>query len=346
MIQLHHGDCLEVMKNIPDSSVDMVLTDPPYFKVKNEAWDRQWNKPKEFLKWLDKCVEQWARVLKPNGSLYCFASPQMSSRVEVLISTRLKVANHIVWAKNHTIGGSIARRVCVEGLRGWMPEQERIVFAEHYGADNMAKGESGYQSECDKLRGFVFEPLRGYLDSERERAGFTVRSVAEAFQRKTGSRTVTGMAGHWFSSVQWTLPTNENYLWLRDLFQGQYLRKEYEDLRKEYEDLRRPFSVSAKVPYTDVWTFEPVRAYKGKHPCEKPLDMLYHIVNASTRPRAKVLDCFMGTGNTGIACHDMGRDFIGIELDDKYFSVAERRLDERENDIFSVIEDTKTKATA
>ena len=51
--QLHHGDCLEVMSSMADNSVDAVVTDPPYFKVKSEWWDRQWDKPAEFLAWLE-----------------------------------------------------------------------------------------------------------------------------------------------------------------------------------------------------------------------------------------------------------------------------------------------------
>jgi site-specific DNA-methyltransferase (adenine-specific) len=308
------------MATLPDNSVDMVLTDPPYFKVKGEAWDRQWDKPNQFLSWLDQCAEQWARVLKPNGSLYCFASPQMAARVEVKFSERLNVLNHLVWSK--TTGRWKASSK--ESLRGFFPSTERIIFCEHYGADNIAKGEAGYAAKCDELRGFVFEPLRAYLAGERDRAGFTTRGVAEAFQRKTGSRTVTGMAGHWFERVQWCLPTEGNYRWLRELLNT---KGDFEQIkRREYEDLRRPFSVTADVPYTDVWTFEPVRAYKGKHPCEKPQDMLGHMIESSTRPGAVVLDSFMGTGSAGVACKNLGRSFIGIELDPDYFRIAQERM--------------------
>jgi len=188
-------------------------------------------------------------------------------------------------------------------------------------------------AKCDELRGFVFEPLRAYLDGERERAGFTVRQVAEAFQKKTGSRTVTGMAGHWFTSVQWTLPTEENYNWLRGLFAGDYLRREYETLRTQYESLRtqyetlrRPFSVTADVPYTDVWDFATVQARKGKHVCEKPLPLMLHIVRSSTREGATVLDCFSGSASTGEACLRLGRNFVGVEKDLHWVEEGRKRL--------------------
>ena len=104
------------------------------------------------------------------------------------------------------------------------------------------------------------------------------------------------------------------------------LRREYEDLRREYEDLRRPFSVTADVPYTDVWTFPTVQAYPGKHPAEKPQALLRHIIAASSKPGAVVLDAFAGSGSTGIAARDLGRDFIGIEKDNTWADYARERI--------------------
>ena len=332
---IHDGDCLHVMRGMADNSVDAIVTDPPYFKVKGDAWDRQWDKPTQFLAWLDTIAEQWARLLKPNGSLYCFASSKMAARVECLIAGRFSVLSHIVWQKGDANGNGMHTRQHKEGCRIWFPQTERIIFAEHHGADNIAKGEAGYVNKCDELRGFVFEPLRAYLDGERQRAGMTPRQVNEY--------TKTQMAGHWFTRVQWALPTATHYAAIRDLFNstgGQYLRREYEDLRREYEDLRReyedlrreyedlrrPFSVTADVPYTDVWTFPTVQHYKGKHPCEKPLAMMEHIIRASTRPGAVVLDCFAGSGATGEACISLGREFVGIEKDQAYADKARLRL--------------------
>jgi site-specific DNA-methyltransferase (adenine-specific) len=177
---IHDGDCLHVMRGMADNSVDAIVTDPPYFKVKGDAWDRQWDKPTQFLAWLDTIAEQWARLLKPNGSLYCFASSKMAARVECLIASRFSVLSHIVWQKGDANGNGMHTRQHKEGCRIWFPQTERIIFAEHYGSDNIAKGEAGYVNKCDELRGFVFEPLRAYLDSERQRACVTPRQVNEA----------------------------------------------------------------------------------------------------------------------------------------------------------------------
>ena len=62
------------------------------------------------------------------------------------------------------------------------------------------------------------------------------------------------------------------------------------------------------------------------HPTEKPVDLLKHLILNSTKENETVLDPFMGTGNTGIACIDTNRNFIGFEIDTKFFKFAENRL--------------------
>jgi site-specific DNA-methyltransferase (adenine-specific) len=308
--QVIEGDCLEVMRTLPDNSVDLIATDPPYFKVKGEAWDRQWDKPTQFLDWLDTIAEQWQRILKPNGSLYCFASPHMAGRVEATLRRRFDVLNRVRWLKS----AGWHNKTRPEDLRSFLSPWEEIVFAEHYGADNIAKGEAGYIAKCDDLRGFVFEPLRAYIAGEWERAGLTSRDANIA--------TGTQMAGHYLTRSQWALPTKENYEKLREFANrcGKHV------LRREYEDLRRPFSVTADVQFTDVWKFPTVQHYRGKHVCEKPIELMRHIVRASSRPGASVLDCFAGSGTTGAAAVSCGRSFIGIEKDPVWCARARARI--------------------
>jgi site-specific DNA-methyltransferase (adenine-specific) len=327
---LREGDALDVLRSLPDASVDLVVTDPPYFKVKAEWWDRQWEKPAGFLAWMGQLVDEWRRVLKPNGSLYVFASPQMAARVEGVVAERMKVLNNIVWAKPRF---STKAEMNTKGdQRAFFPATERIVFAEQFGTDNVARGEAGYAAKCNELRSFVFEPLRAYLDGERERAGVTVKTITETWIRQRNVRPGGGMTNHWFGRSQWALPTRENYDWLRALFNeakpgGDFLARDHDDLRREYEGLRRPFAVSDDVPYTDVWTFSTVGHYAGKHPCEKPADLIRHIVRASSRPGDVVLDSFTGSGVVGRIAIEEGRSFIGSEIDPHWVAVARRSID-------------------
>jgi adenine-specific DNA-methyltransferase len=316
------GDCLDVMATLADCSVDAIITDPPYFRVKGEAWDRQWGAAPAFLAWLGTVADEWRRLLRPNGSLYVFASPRMAARVECMIGERFNVLNRIRWVK-----AGWHNKAEKEALRSFLSPWEEIVFAEHHGTDSMALGESGYAAQCEALHGFVFEPLRAYLDGERKRAGIDKAACSAALGFRPRA---DGMVKHYFNQSQWCLPTREHYAALQRLFNAggiaEDLRREYEDLRQEYEGLRRPFAVTAATPYTDVWNFAPVMPYPGKHPCEKPQTLLRHILAASTRPGAVVLDCFAGTGSMALACRDTGRAFIGIEQSADYCAIARRRI--------------------
>ncbi len=316
--QIVQGDCLEVMRGWPDGCIDAVVTDPPYFEVKSDGWDRQWQDAGAFIGWLGQVLDEFQRLLAANGSLYIFASPQMAGRVEVAVSERFRVLNHLVWVKE----AGWHNKASQNDLRGYFPQTERIIFAEPFEAGQ------DYADKADGIRASVFEPIRAYLASERDRAGFTTRQVAEAYQRKTGSRTVTGMAGHWFERVQWSFPTAENYAWLRELF-NQNGGREYEALRAEYEALRRPFELQDWHPKTDVWKFDPVPAYPGKHPCEKPLRLMQAMIEATTRPAALVLDPFAGSGTTLAAAEQIGRRWIGIELSEEYCQIARARTAQR-----------------
>lgn len=72
----------------------------------------------------------------------------------------------------------------------------------------------------------------------------------------------------------------------------------------------------------------PATRVKGGHPTQKPVALLEYLIRTYTNPGQTVLDNCMGSGSTGVACANTGRDFIGIELDEKYFHMAERRIEE------------------
>ena len=79
---------------------------------------------------------------------------------------------------------------------------------------------------------------------------------------------------------------------------------------------------------TDVW--DDINFYKEKrlHPTQKPQKLLERIIYASSNEGDLILDPFMGSGSTGEACLRMNRNFIGIELDDKYFEITKNRIEE------------------
>lgn len=332
-VKLYQGDCLELMRTMADKSVDCILTDPPYFRVKDEPWDHQWDTRDGFLAWMGDLCEQWQRILKPNGSLYVFASPQMAARVEMVISERFNILNHIVWAKHDGSGAGTGghSKVCKDDLRAYFPQTERIIFAEQGNADEIADAIAGFSDAETKLKKRIFGD---YLVAEWKRAGVNYHQITEAIgaYRKVNHG---GAASNWALGLN--VPTPEQYNAMRVYLNGlncseylrqeyEYLRQEYEELRQEYEELRRPFNATPDAPYTDVWTFATVGAYAGKHPCEKPLALIEHMIRLSSRPGAVVLDCFAGSGVTGEACAKLGRNFIGIEASRLWHSKATRRV--------------------
>ena len=84
-ISLIHDDCLNVLKSLPDNHINLILTDPPYFKVKSNEWDNQWKNADDYLSWLDDVFAEFWRVLKPSGSLYVFCGPKLAVETELLI---------------------------------------------------------------------------------------------------------------------------------------------------------------------------------------------------------------------------------------------------------------------
>lgn len=74
----------------------------------------------------------------------------------------------------------------------------------------------------------------------------------------------------------------------------------------------------------------------GNHPTQKPLYSMEWLINRLSNENDIVLDCFMGSGTTGIASIKNGRRFIGIEIDKTYFDIAKNRLQDYENDLTEV----------
>jgi len=68
------------------------------------------------------------------------------------------------------------------------------------------------------------------------------------------------------------------------------------------------------------------RVYRPVHPTQKPVALMEYLIKTYTKEGEIVLDFTMGSGSTGVACKNLGRKFIGIELDEKYFEIAKKRI--------------------
>lgn len=318
-VRLYHGRCEDVLPTLALSGDVHLLTDPPYFQVKDEAWDNQWSRAGEFLDWMGK----WLGLVKPhlsaNASVWVFASPQLVSAVESVVAREFRVLNSVRWVKEQ----GWHKKAELAAMRSFLTPWEGIVFAEQL--------DDAYGEAALALHRKVFAPIGRYLQMEWERAGWKSGKlgITLGFDSALPTRWAEGSS----------LPTRDAYERLRNLLGGAYLRREYEDLRREYEDLRRPFNIAGRDKSTDVWFFDNVPPYRGKHPCEKPAGLLTHMIEATTRPGDTIIDCFAGSGAVLDVARQLGRKAVGIEMDAHWCQRASRRLSQQAFD-FSALEDT------
>lgn len=298
------GDSLELIRQLPDDSVSLVLTDPPYHSTKksNIRGDTRFAEDEHFIEWMREFGAEWRRVLRMNGTAYVFCSSEMSARLEVGLSDFLRPLNHITWTKPNEPGfDGWKGKMKKESLRQWYPHSERILVFEQGG---YGQADAGRRT-----------PMGKYLLEQRKAAGLTMHALTEAVG-------AYGKVNHGGAVANWeagrNIPSREQYARIRDALLA---TGNVTDMLP-YEDVVRPMNVNGGVQYTDVWDFASVRPFKGKHPAEKPLDMLTHIVSVSSYPGDIVLDCFAGSGSTALAAIELGRRAVAIEIEPRWTSRA------------------------
>ncbi len=96
---LAQGDSLELVRRLPDHSVSLILTDPPYHATKksNIYGDTAFREDQHYLDWMAEYAAEWKRILRPNGSLFCFCASEMAARLEIMFSTDFNILSQVVW---------------------------------------------------------------------------------------------------------------------------------------------------------------------------------------------------------------------------------------------------------
>jgi site-specific DNA-methyltransferase (adenine-specific) len=299
------GDSLECLKLIPDHSISLILTDPPYHSTKKENIhnDRAFKTNEDFINWIENYSIEWKRILKPNGSFFLFCSSAMAARLEIMLSKRFNILSHIVWTKPNDPGfDGWKGKMKKEALRQWYAHSERILFAEPAIEGNLKRSWFG-----------------NYLRENRLKCKLSGHQLAELI----GAH---GKVNHGGSVSNWeagrNIPSRDQYEKICQAF----IKTGKIDQMPHYENVIRPFEVNSKIQFTDVWNFNSVRPYKGKHPAEKPLEMLEHCIQATSFEYDIILDCFAGSGSTAIASLNTNRYSISIEIDGSWYQVIKNRL--------------------
>ena len=233
MIELMQGDCLERMEEIPDGSVDMVLTDPPYGATACK-WDS--------VIPLEPMWEQLKRVIKPNGAIVMTASQPFTT---TLISSNMKMFKYCwVWQKQ--------------------------------------KPTNFFQVKTQPLK-------------EHEDVVVFCRSKVNYYPQGTKPVSIKNGRKNKSSNIY-----------------SKYDGGDYVQKVGNY-----PRSIQ----------FVPTEGDKNRlHPTQKPVALMEYLIKTYTNEGETVLDFTMGSGTTGVAAKNLNRKFIGIELDQEYFKIAQERI--------------------
>ena len=300
MVDLRLGDCLELMKDIPDGYVDLVLTDPPYGTMKGIDDKHEWDTAIEPV----KIFEQISRILRQNGKAILFSQEPYTSRLITSTIPSLLFAYRAVWYKNVSGNSLMAKSAMVSRY------EDICIFTKPHDA------------ECTN-------ELRDYFKKVLEFIG--AKSCKEINSR-LGHRKAEHcfyVTGNGKGSTQFSLCTEQTYNEIVSVFGIDKM-----DGFLPYSELER---LNEKYTATfNLWqggkSKSNVLEYKkdgdGYHPTQKPVALLQDLIQTYSNDGNTVLDFTMGSGSTGVACVNTNRNFIGIELDEGYFNIARKRIEE------------------
>lgn len=245
MVELYNGDCLEVMKNIKDKSIDLILCDLPYNQTHNE-----WDKIIPF----DKLWNEYKRVRKPTTPIILFSQGKFT--YYVIGSNISEFRYTLVWDKVRTTGFLNANKMPLRR------HEDICVFYEKLPTYNpqMTEGASPSHSRGKKWEG------KGMVQDNRKVYG-------------------------------------------------------------KYNHIDRTFCTTTNLKHpTSILTFLNTVNKHHVHPTQKPVELLEYLIKTYSNENDLVLDNCMGSGSVGVACKNTNRNFIGIELDKKYFDIAKERI--------------------
>lgn len=308
--KLIKGNCLEKMKKINDKSINLVLIDPPY-NIKKAEWD-SWKTIDEYIEFMGKIFLECQRVLKDNGSFYFFHNDfeQMAELQHwIKNNTNFIFNSFITWDKGDFRALSWKNPSNKSNLRSWFNTCEYCLYYTFQKNTGL--------KEIDEKYIYSRNPFAKVLNKTISNKNIKIKDVAELGH-------FYGNVNHGGSVTNWckgyNIPTKEQWNIINKELN---INIEYESLRKEYESLRYVHNLDKN--HKNI--FKSNERNNGKlHPTQKPIDILQRIINTSSNKNQTVLDCFMGSCSTGVACLEANRNFIGIELDDKYFDISVNRI--------------------
>ena len=303
-IKLHQGDCLEVMDKLiaQGIKVDAIITDPPYGTVQNIGDSEKiqhgmknkttWDEAIDSTILFDKCE----KLLRMNGKLILFSQEPYTSNLITSSHNNLPFNYRLIWLKDHFANSLIAKKAPVSYF------EDILVFSRKYDLENK-------------------HPLREYFKKVQNFIGLNLKEINKTLGHRK--------AEHCFytDSTQFALCTKPTYQELISAFSINAMQefKTFEELVSINLKFNSNFNLWQGNKYKSN-VLEYKKDYTGYHPTQKPVELMEDLIKTYTNEGNIVLDFTMGSGSTGVACVNTGRKFIGIELDEGYFKIAEERI--------------------
>lgn len=296
--KVHLGNSLKVMKELPDNSIDAVITSPPYWNLRDYGNDEQiGNEPhfKDFINNLCNIFDEIKRVLKDTGT--CFVNlgdtygTVSGSMGTGLIEPKYGHNNSRDFKQSdinmHKCLCMIPARFAIEMIdRGWTLRNE-IVWEKPNVLPSSASDR--FTASFENIYFFVKKNKGYYFEQQLE-------PYTKSLDRWGGEN----------------LEANGNSEWDKQTGQPTY-RKRNMRPNPEGRNMRTVWSINTKPS-------------KEKHWASYPQELVERMLKAGCPEGGVVLDPFFGSGTTGVYARKVNRNFIGIEVNPEYIKVAENRL--------------------
>lgn len=324
---IYNTDCEKGMAKLDAECADLIVSDPPYFEIKGD-FDFAFKDFADYQRFLERQAVAYKRILAKNGTLYIYGHARNIAYTQVIFDKYFSLINHVIWHKTDCQ----TRRNAPDQMRSYAAVKEHILMY-----SNEPRGHNQKNNNADNYHD-GFDVIRLYLIEEINKIGR--KKVAD--HCGVSDR----MIGHYLSKSQWIFPSEEKYLQMQKLgiFKRKFsdLRKQYETIRdggeytnlrsgvkEKYEAFRRPFNNNG-ILQTDILEFrqESEVTMKYDHPTQKPPKLSRAIIETSSRKNELVVIPFAGSGVECVAAKELGRNYVGFEIDKKYFDIAQKRINE------------------
>jgi DNA modification methylase len=325
-----NGDSAKLLQDLPDNSIDAIVTDPPYLiGFLDKAWD---HKDYDLFPVFEECL----RVLKPGGHILAFSAARTYHHLAITLEQAgFEIRDQIMWIyssgfpKSQDIGKSIQRGLGVE-------ETKKNPNARSKAGDSIYDG--GFQKDTAGEDVVCTDPLAqkwlGWgtqLKPAHEPICLARKPIKQSIAKNcqewgTGAVNIdaTRIPGETLEYPadgmnRVTFNQSEPNKWAGDTTvndQGRFPS----NVLGEIEEAYQKYFYCPKVSKLE-------RQEYNNHPTVKPIELMKYLIKLITPPGGTVLDPFNGSGTTGMAAVELGFDYIGCELDPSYVEISIKRIE-------------------